>query len=74
MQTARQFFDETSPVAEAIRREMMRGKKARDAMDFVCGEGSYAKFARQVYDACRAQTGYQHRWDFGPSRLGAVSK
>lgn len=48
------FLSAQSPVVLAIAVELRRGKKMSDAMDFVCGEGSYAKFAREIYDAARA--------------------
>ena len=43
------------PNVAAIERCMARGMKACDAMDYVLGEGSYLKFAKKVYESCRAK-------------------
>lgn len=49
------FLSDQSPVVFLIRQEMRRGKRASEAMDFICGEGSYAKFAKEIWESCRAK-------------------
>jgi len=49
------FLSNQSPVVFLIMQEMKRGKSAAMAMDFVCGEGSYDKFAKEIWKSCRAR-------------------
>lgn len=50
------FMQEASPVAFLVNQEMRRGKKFADALDFICGEGSFRKFAKEIYDRIRSDT------------------
>lgn len=49
------FMREASPVAFLVNQEMQRGKKFADALDFICGEGSFARLAKEIYDGIRAK-------------------
>ena len=53
--TYQSFLEDTSPEVAAIRMNILRGMRVPAAMDFVLGEGSYEKFAREIYDSIRAR-------------------
>ena len=44
-----------SPIANEIRSLMIQGMSAADAMDKVCGAGSFQKFASEVYNDIRSK-------------------
>lgn len=47
------WMQENSPVAFLVHQEMRRGKSCAEAIDFVCGEGSFAKLAKEIWETCR---------------------
>jgi len=49
-------FGSMMPNVRAIERCINRGMTAAKAIDYVCGAGSYAKFAREVYNNIRARS------------------
>jgi len=44
-----------APITNEIRNLMAQGMSAADAMDKVCGAGSFEKFASEVYHSIRAK-------------------
>lgn len=44
-----------SPVVFLVRQEMKRGKSCAQAIDFVCGEGSFAQLASEIWTSCRSK-------------------
>ena len=54
-QAWRDLLSATSPTVFQIRERMARGFKAREAMDYVLGDGAYEQFAREVWLACRGE-------------------
>lgn len=45
-----------SPVVFLVRQEMKRGKSCAKAIDFVCGEGSFAQIASEIWTSCRSKS------------------
>lgn len=49
------FLAEASPNVFLIHQEMQRGSTCAEAMDFICGEGSFDQLAKEIWTACRAR-------------------
>lgn len=43
------YLSDESPIAFLVMQEMKRGKSCAQAIDFICGEGSFKKFAKEIY-------------------------